>query len=202
MSDEAEFLSPLPSPATERTPLAVQQHTAMLERLLADQPIVPVIRRTAAPLPDLSDAVPKIDAVDVDSLESNPVVAQRIVEDLHSMSYNEMRDYVLSRTTPEELLALHLQRTTNRDKIKLKEGRISITIDVLCFTVNKTQILFYVNQATGREIKFQEGETYTFSRGGDEFANSMYLGSFYPSQNFAFPLMSFLRDTDDKTGHS
>lgn len=197
----------LPELCPERTPMAVTHRHEMLARLMHDEPVVPTRANGGKPdwKPDADNdeetpAVPEVPEQDSYAPQP-PVVDTEAVISGTRMTFNEMRDHVLSKMTPDELLGLSLSRIRSKDRVLLHEGRFVFPLEVLFFSASETQVVFYMDKKLSKDMKFEEGSRYRFEHNGTLYESVMFLGSVFPSTNFSYPLMSFLREppTDDQT---
>jgi hypothetical protein len=181
----------------DNAPAAVKEHESVMDRLRNDLPVVPTLanggltRKIVEPEP----VTPEVEAQPFQYPEVEPDDEPTPVQGTR-MTFEEMKEHVLAKVSPEELLGLMISRLKTKDRVKLKEGRFTFPLDVVFFSANENQVVFYMDRDIAKEVKFEEGARYHLEHRDQTYAQVLFMGSIFPSPTFGYPLMLFLRDEE------
>ncbi len=171
----------------DRIPPATAARDAALDRLRRGTPIV------AAPAAEVSEeAEPESEAPAPETRPAPRPAPEARRASLNDFEFEQVLAFVFSKMKPEQVFERMIIGNKAEEIIEVPLAEVDLTLSVLMFTVEENSISFFVSRKGAPRLKM--GVAYTLKRGHETYPVKFVAG-FFPSQDFGYGIMSFLRTT-------
>jgi len=173
-----------PDPQSARARDAVAHQEEVRDRLRNGSPIV-----ADGTLPEGEADHDEALAVAIPGAPAHTNTPRKVT--LEAFDFEQVLRFVMSKIKPEELFSRMIANTKAEESIKLKIAGLVLNWKVVMAHVQENQVGFFADRGHSFP-ELEVGMPYALEVGGQTYPVK-FIGAFYPSPDFRFALMSFLR---------